>query len=89
MKATEPNALIHESSPYLQQHAGELVLGLGLGTGLGGMVPIPEIQYLAYLHNAIDDCFEKVVKPRCKGDAMICRYADDFVCAFQYARDAE
>jgi len=30
-----------------------------------------------------------VVKPHCKGDAIICRYADDFVCAFQYASDAE
>ena len=30
------------------------ILGLGLGAGLGGLLPIPEIQYLAYLHNAED-----------------------------------
>ena len=30
------------------------VLGFALGAGLGGMLPIPEIQYLAYLHNAED-----------------------------------
>jgi 2-oxoisovalerate dehydrogenase E1 component len=30
------------------------ILGLALGTGLGGQLPIPEIQYLAYLHNAED-----------------------------------
>jgi 2-oxoisovalerate dehydrogenase E1 component len=30
------------------------ILGLALGAGLAGFVPIPEIQYLAYLHNAID-----------------------------------
>ncbi|MFC9895821.1 thiamine pyrophosphate-dependent enzyme [Nocardia sp. NPDC127579] len=30
------------------------VLGTALGTGLAGFVPIPEIQYLAYLHNAAD-----------------------------------
>jgi 2-oxoisovalerate dehydrogenase E1 component len=30
------------------------VLGLGLGAGLTGMLPVPEIQYLAYLHNAED-----------------------------------
>jgi 2-oxoisovalerate dehydrogenase E1 component len=30
------------------------ILGLGLGAGLSGLLPIPEIQYLAYLHNAID-----------------------------------
>ncbi|TCB96457.1 transketolase [Micromonospora zingiberis] len=30
------------------------VLGLGLGAGLAGMLPVPEIQYLAYLHSAED-----------------------------------
>jgi 2-oxoisovalerate dehydrogenase E1 component len=30
------------------------VLGLALGAGLGNLLPIPEIQYLAYLHNAED-----------------------------------
>jgi 2-oxoisovalerate dehydrogenase E1 component len=30
------------------------VLGLALGAGLSGMLPVPEIQYLAYLHNAED-----------------------------------
>jgi 2-oxoisovalerate dehydrogenase E1 component len=30
------------------------ILGLALGAGLDGFVPIPEIQYLAYLHNAED-----------------------------------
>ena len=30
------------------------ILGLALGTSVSGFVPIPEIQYLAYLHNAED-----------------------------------
>jgi 2-oxoisovalerate dehydrogenase E1 component len=30
------------------------VLGLALGAAVSGLVPIPEIQYLAYLHNAED-----------------------------------
>ncbi|MGB3353381.1 MAG: thiamine pyrophosphate-dependent enzyme [Mycobacterium sp.] len=30
------------------------ILGLALGAGVSGLVPIPEIQYLAYLHNAAD-----------------------------------
>ncbi|SCG61539.1 thiamine pyrophosphate-dependent enzyme [Micromonospora inositola] len=30
------------------------ILGLGLGAGAAGMLPVPEIQYLAYLHNAED-----------------------------------
>ena len=32
----------------------QAILGLALGAGLAGMLPIPEIQYLAYLHNAAD-----------------------------------
>jgi 2-oxoisovalerate dehydrogenase E1 component len=30
------------------------ILGLALGFGVSGLLPIPEIQYLAYLHNAED-----------------------------------
>ncbi|MEW5810922.1 MAG: thiamine pyrophosphate-dependent enzyme [Actinomycetota bacterium] len=30
------------------------ILGLALGAGVSGLMPIPEIQYLAYLHNAAD-----------------------------------
>jgi 2-oxoisovalerate dehydrogenase E1 component len=30
------------------------ILGLALGAGLSGLLPIPEIQYLAYVHNAAD-----------------------------------
>lgn len=32
----------------------QAVLGTALGAGLAGFVPIPEIQYLAYVHNAAD-----------------------------------
>jgi 2-oxoisovalerate dehydrogenase E1 component len=32
----------------------QTILGLGLGAGLTGLLPVPEIQYLAYLHNAAD-----------------------------------
>ena len=30
------------------------ILGVALGAGLAGLLPVPEIQYLAYLHNAAD-----------------------------------
>src|SRR5262249_16606170 len=30
------------------------MLGVALGAGLAGLLPVPEIQYLAYLHNAAD-----------------------------------
>jgi 2-oxoisovalerate dehydrogenase E1 component len=32
----------------------QAILGLGLGAALAGLIPIPEVQYLAYLHNAED-----------------------------------
>src|SRR4051812_25711896 len=32
----------------------QTILGLALGAGLSGLLPVPEIQYLAYLHNAED-----------------------------------
>ena len=32
----------------------QAILGLALGAGLDGLLPVPEIQYLAYLHNAAD-----------------------------------
>jgi 2-oxoisovalerate dehydrogenase E1 component len=44
------------------------VLGLALGFGVSGMVPIPEIQYLAYLHNAEDQL---------RGEAASLRFFSD------------
>src|SRR4029079_18170304 len=32
----------------------QMVLGVALGCGVSGLLPVPEIQYLAYLHNAED-----------------------------------
>jgi group II intron reverse transcriptase/maturase len=56
------------------------------GTPQGGIVS--PVLANVYLHFALDLWFEKIVKAHCKGDALIIRYADDFVCAFQYHRDA-
>ena len=30
------------------------ILGVAQGTGMAGLLPVPEIQYLAYIHNALD-----------------------------------
>ncbi len=57
------------------------------GTPQGGIVS-PVLANI-YLHYALDLWFEKVVKRQCDGEAIICRYADDWVCAFRYKRDAE
>lgn len=57
------------------------------GTPQGGNVS--PVLANVYLHYALDLWFEKVVKPRCSGEALLCRYADDCVCAFRYQEDAE
>ncbi len=44
------------------------ILGLALGFGVSGLVPIPEIQYLAYLHNAEDQL---------RGEAASLRFFSD------------
>ena len=43
----------------------------------------------ASIFNALDVWFEETVKTHCGGAAYLCRYADDFVCAFELEADAE
>jgi RNA-directed DNA polymerase len=57
------------------------------GSPQGGIIS-PVLANI-YLHYALDLWFEKKVKPTMRGRCMMIRYADDFVCAFQFARDAE
>ena len=59
------------------------ILDSETGTPQGGVIsPI-----LANV--ALDLWFETVVKKHVRGEAMMCRYADDFVCAFRFKEDAE
>ena len=67
--------------------AGGLVTRTEEGSPQGG--PISPILANVYLHYVLDLWFEKVVKPRCKGEVYLTRFADDFVVNFQYQRDAE
>lgn len=57
------------------------------GTPQGGILS-PMLANI-YLHHALDVWFEETVKVHCRGAAYLCRYADDFVCAFEHAADAE
>ena len=57
------------------------------GTPQGGL--ISPILANVYLHYVLDLWFEKIVKTQCKGKAFLIRYADDFVCCFQYKSEAE
>jgi group II intron reverse transcriptase/maturase len=57
------------------------------GTPQGGVVSA--VLANVYLHYVLDLWFEKIVKPRCDGDALLMRFADDYVCCFQYHRDLQ
>lgn len=57
------------------------------GTPQGGVIS-PVLANI-YLHYALDIWFEKVVSKRIMGECKLMRYADDFVCAFRYKKDAE
>jgi len=57
------------------------------GVPQGGIVS--PVMSNIYLHYALDLWFEQVVKKHCRGKAYLCRFADDFVCAFEYKEDAE
>lgn len=56
------------------------------GTPQGGV--ISPILANVYLHYALDLWFEGVYRKQCRGEAYLVRYADDFVCCFQYKDDA-
>lgn len=57
------------------------------GTPQGGVIS-PTLANI-HLHYVLDLWFERVIKPSCQGQAHIIRFADDFVCAFQYKDEAE
>jgi RNA-directed DNA polymerase len=57
------------------------------GSPQGGIVS-PMLANI-YLHYALDVWFEETVKAHCRGAAYLCRYADDFVCAFEHVDDAK
>lgn len=57
------------------------------GTPQGGV--ISPILANVYLHYVLDLWFEKTIKVKYKGMTKMTRYADDFVCCFQYENDAK
>jgi RNA-directed DNA polymerase len=56
------------------------------GTPQGGVVS--PVLANVYLHEVLDNWFEREVKPRLHGDATLVRYADDFVIVFEWGADA-
>jgi len=58
-------------------------------TGTGQGQTISPLLANVYLHHALDEWFEKVVKPRLKGKAHEIRFADDAILCFERKQDAE
>lgn len=57
------------------------------GTPQGGL--ISPVLANVYLHYVLDLWFEKFIKPKCKGEVYLVRYADDFLVMFQYEEEAK
>jgi group II intron reverse transcriptase/maturase len=57
------------------------------GTPQGGL--ISPVLANVYLHYALDLWFAVKIQKHCKGEAHMVRYADDFVCFFQYEDEAK
>ena len=86
----DDQALLHLIAKWLK--AGVLdtdgkVLHPTTGSPQGGIIS-PVLANI-YLHYALDLWFHKVVRPQCHGEACLIRYADDFVCAFEYEEEAQ
>jgi RNA-directed DNA polymerase len=64
-----------------------MVIDPQAGSPQGGIVS-PVLANI-YLHYALDLWFYRVFQKSCQGKALLCRYADDFVCAFERPEDAE
>ena len=63
-----------------------MVLHPATGTPQGGIISC--VLANIYLHYALDKWFEQTFKPGSQGDAMMVRYADDWIAGFQYHGDA-
>ena len=57
------------------------------GTPQGGIVS--PILANIYLHYVLDVWFDVTVRAYCRGQVYLCRYADDFVCAFEFESDVQ
>jgi len=62
----------------------QVVLICAYSLGSGGLI-LANI----YLHHVLDDWFYQTVQNHCRGQVYLCRYADDFVCAFETEKDAK
>jgi group II intron reverse transcriptase/maturase len=63
------------------------VLHPATGSPQGGIIS-PTLANV-YLHYVLDVWVDETVKAHCRGKVYLCRYADDFLCAFESESDAQ
>ncbi len=64
-----------------------LVQGAEVGTPQGAMRS-PLLSKVS-LHDVLDLWFQRRIRRRCRGEAYVFRFADDFVACFQYQTEAD
>jgi hypothetical protein len=65
--------------------------GLGQATEVGtpqGAMLSPLLSHVS-LHYVLDSWFQRRMRRRCRGEAYLSRFADDFVAGFQYQTEAD
>jgi group II intron reverse transcriptase/maturase len=72
-------------------HVGVLEAGQVVNQELGTPQGAPISPMLAniFLHEVLDEWFQREVRPRMKGNCFLVRYADDFVMGFSVKGEAE
>jgi RNA-directed DNA polymerase len=70
--------VLEDGEEYSEPEVGT-VQGSGLSPLLGNV----------YLHHVLDRWFEREVKPKLRGEAVLLRFCDDFVITFERQDDAE
>jgi RNA-directed DNA polymerase len=89
-KRIDDKAFLHLIRKWLKAgilEPGNFIIHPDTGTPQGGIVS--PVLANVYLHYVLDKWFKETVEPRMDGDVTLCRYADDWVCAFQYRNDAD
>lgn len=88
LRIKDPN-IIKLIKKFLKAGAMEARIIIKTETGMPQGSIISPVLSNIYLHYVLDLWFKIRVSKECKGQARMVRYADDYVCCFQYEEDAK